>query len=190
MHLRPIRPDEDFAALTALIHRAYAPLAARGMRYWATHQTVTDTIERCGRGETWIAEVGGRVVGTVTLQPPERTRGGPWFDRPEVAKFQQFCVDPDLQGQGIGRAMMRHVEARALDLGAAELALDTSEHAEGLITHYTHQGYRFIEHIDWRPKVNYRSVVLSLTLDPRHRAAMMAPLGAHRCRPDLSLIHI
>lgn len=186
--IRRCRPDEDFRHLTALIHRAYAPLAARGMRYWATHQSVADTAERCGRGETWLAEAGGVVVGTITLQPPAATGGGPWYDRPDVAKFQQFAVEPAWQGRGVGAALMAHVEARALALGAAELALDTSERAAGLIGHYCRLGYRFIEHIDYRPDVNYRSVILSLTLDPRHRAAAMAPIGAHRGRPDTQIV--
>jgi GNAT superfamily N-acetyltransferase len=162
--IRRCREDEDFQHLTALIHRAYAPLAAAGMRYWATHQSVADTIQRCGRGETWLAEAGGDLAGTVTLQPPDQTSGSPWYDRPEVAKFQQFAVDPAWQGRGVGAALMAHIESRARELGARELALDTSEHAEGLITLYARRGYRFIEHVDWRPDVNYRSVLLSLAL--------------------------
>ena len=55
MPIRPLRPDDDMEALTGLIHRAYGALAARGLRYWATHQSVEDTIERCSLGETWLA---------------------------------------------------------------------------------------------------------------------------------------
>lgn len=162
--LRPLAGSDSLEALTEVIHRAYAPLAAAGMRYWATHQTVADTAERCGRGEAWVAELEGRLVGTVTLQGPEATGGCPWYDRAEVAKFQQFCVDPSLKGTGLGAAMMDHVERRARALGATELALDTSEHASGLIGLYQRRGYRLVGHVDYRPKVNYRSVVLSKTV--------------------------
>jgi hypothetical protein len=54
-------------------------------------------------------------------------------------------------------------EARAREKGVAELALDTSEHAEGLIAMYKRRGYRFIEYAQW-DSVNYRSVILSKRL--------------------------
>lgn len=164
VHVRPLSPDDDLVALTDLLHRAYGPLAAAGMRYWASHQSVADTAARCAKGETWVAVRAGRIVGTVTLQGPAQTGGAPWYDRPEVAKFQQFAVDPDAQGAGVGAALMDRIEARAAALGASELACDTSEHAAGLIGLYTRRGYRLVDTVDWRPDVNYRSVVLSLRL--------------------------
>jgi hypothetical protein len=45
----------------------------------------------------------------------------------------------------------------------AELALDTSEHAEALIAMNTRRGYRFIEYAQW-DSVNHRRV-LSKRLD-------------------------
>ena len=151
-------------SLTALIHRAYAVHAARGLRYWGTHQSVADTRKRCADGETWLAEVDGEIVATVTLLPPEKTRGSPHYDRPDVAKFGQFCVAPEHQGRGVGALLLDHVEARARALQARELALDTAEGATGLIAWYTRRGYAFVEHVDWRPDVNYRSVLLSRPL--------------------------
>ena len=69
---RPLGPDDDLEGLTALIHRAHAPLAAQGLRSWATHQIVADTRERCGRGETWLAEAGGQGVGAALMDHVER----------------------------------------------------------------------------------------------------------------------
>jgi DNA-binding winged helix-turn-helix (wHTH) protein len=43
------------------------------------------------------------------------------------------------------------------------MALDTSEHADHLISIYKNRGYRFVEHVRWE-SVNYRSVVLSKVL--------------------------
>lgn len=168
-HIRRLRADDDMVALTALIHAAYAPLAARGLRYWATHQTVQDTIERCGRGETWLGEIEGRVVATLTLSEPDRSPppGGvrvPLYEEKDVAKLQQFCVAPAWKGRGVGARMMDHAEARARALGARRLALDTSEQATGLIGMYTARGYAHAGHVDYRPKVNYRSVLLALAL--------------------------
>lgn len=162
--LRLATPDEDWEALTALLHRAYADLAAGGLRFYASHQPARVTRERAEQGECWLAEQDGRVVGTITLVPPDRAKGSPWYDRPEVAKFNQLAIEPALRGSGLGRRLVAHAEDRARALGASELALDTSEHATGLIALYTHLGYRFIEHVDWRPDVNYRSMLFSKAL--------------------------
>lgn len=41
--IRPLDPADSIAELTALLHRAYAPLLAQGLRYVATHQDETTT---------------------------------------------------------------------------------------------------------------------------------------------------
>src|SRR4051794_36646698 len=92
--LRRFGHADSVAELTALLHRAYAPLAARGMRYLASHQDDAVPRRRISRGECWVAEAGGRIVGTITLRDTEHTKGCPWYDRPDVASFGQFAVDP------------------------------------------------------------------------------------------------
>jgi GNAT superfamily N-acetyltransferase len=162
--IRPIAPEDSIEDLTSLIHRAYARHTAAGLRYWATHQTVEDTHKRIATGECFVATRDGVIVGTILLQPPSVTRGSEWYDRPDVAAFFQFAVEPDLRGTGIGRALLDHVEARAKELGATEIALDTAKPATDLIEMYEHLGYRVIGDIDWRPHTNYLSVTLSKTL--------------------------
>jgi len=162
--LRPLDPSDSLEALTELVHRAYAELAAMGLRYWATHQDVQDTARRAADGECVVAVSGPALVGTLTLMPPDRADGADWYARPEVASFGQFAVEPDRQRAGIGSMLLDWAEVRAAHLGASELALDTAESAHHLIAMYQRRGYRFIDHVDWRPHVNYRSVILSKTL--------------------------
>ncbi|MGE0705589.1 MAG: hypothetical protein AB7F99_12680 [Vicinamibacterales bacterium] len=40
---RRILPDDDLDAITAMLHEAYAPLAAAGMRFVASHQSMDTT---------------------------------------------------------------------------------------------------------------------------------------------------
>ena len=162
--LRLMSEADSFDELTELLHRAYAELAARGLRFYATHQPVSATRDRASKGECWIALMHGRIVGTVTMMPPDRCSGSPWYDRPEVAKFGQLGVSPDLRGKGLGGRLITLAEDRARACGARELALDTAEEATHLIALYTARGYRFIEHVDWRPDTNYRSVLMSKAL--------------------------
>lgn len=44
------RADE----ITALLHRSYAPLAEKGMRYLASHQNSEKTLERLREGESYL----------------------------------------------------------------------------------------------------------------------------------------
>ena len=45
--------------------------------------------------------------------------------------------------------MLAHVEARAVETGAAEIALDTAEEAFHLIALYNRRGYCIVDHADW-----------------------------------------
>lgn len=160
---RRLEPRDDMEQLTEMLHRAYAPLAARGMRFVASWQDAATTQQRCDDGETWVVEMRGRLVGTLTFLDAARTGGSPWYDRPDVASLGQWAIDPDLQGRGLGRRLFDIAERRARETGAKHLALDTSEHATELIETYRRRGFELVERVQWS-STNYRSVILSKEL--------------------------
>jgi GNAT superfamily N-acetyltransferase len=160
-----MRPTDSVSELTAPLHEAYRALADRGMRFVASHQDEATTARRIAKGECYLAFHEGRLIGTVTLDHAALSHGCPWYERPEVASFHQFAVHPQLQRHGIGSTLLTHIERRATEQGVQELALDTAEPAEDLIRFYTSRGYRFIDYVKWNA-VNYRSVILSKTLEP------------------------
>lgn len=160
---RYVRPTDDIAALTAMLHESYAPLAAAGMRFVASYQDAAATRRRMATGETILALDGSLVVGTITLSDAAHTRGTPLYDRPDVAHMQQFAVRPSHQRRGIGRTLIEFIECRAREKSLSHLALDTSEHAADLIEMYGRLGYRFVEYAQWS-MVNYRSVILTKAL--------------------------
>lgn len=160
IEVRPLSPADSIPELTRLLHRAYARLAAMGLRYMATHQSDDVTRERTGQGECFIALADGTLVGTIMFKPADRTGGSPWLDRPEVASLGQFAVAPDVQALGLGARLMDLVEARAAETGAMAIALDTAEPAAHLVAWYARRGYRLIEHVQWG-HTNYRSVIMS-----------------------------
>jgi len=171
--IRPFDRRDDLVALTALLHRSYAPLAAAGMHFVASHQSVATTRERVhGTGTTCLVAVteAGVVVGTISVTGPRAggvgyPGGPPWYQRPDVAVAGQYAVEPSSQGRGIGRRLLSAAVDLARDRGAAELACDTSERAADLITMYERRGFRHVDAVDWE-ETNYRSVVLSLNLNP------------------------
>jgi len=155
-------PEDSVEELTELLHRSYAPLAAAGFRYYATHQGPEETRERCERGESYVALIDDTIVGTITLYD-SHSEDVPWYSRPDVGYFGQFGVEPSLQRRGIGQQLLRLVEDRARQLGLRELGLDTAEGARHLIEWYQREGYRIVAHHSWSV-TNYRSVIMSRTL--------------------------
>lgn len=198
-NLRPLSASDSLAELTALLHRAYAPLGAAGMNFTAVSQTEAQTAERVAGGHCLVAERDGRLLGTVTVNgafDPNRqawARATPWFYRADVAHFHQFAVAPEAQGEGVGSALLAGAEAWARNHGHCGLALDTAVPAAELRQRYTRAGFAPVDEVHWLGKT-YRSVVMvkplvfdgdgqpvaaPTTADAQHRAAMVRTLWAH-----------
>jgi len=171
--IRALEPGDSMAELTELLRRAYRRLADLGLRYMATWQSEDVTRSRAAAGSCLVAVHGGRLAGTIVLEPSAPHLGNAWYRRPEVMTFHQLGVLPELQGRGIGAALLERVRVEALRAGARELALDTAEPAAHLITLYTRLGYRSVDH-ETGPDVNYRSVIMSRYLHPGARSEVLA----------------
>ena len=106
--------------------------AAAGEAYWRGK-----VVPRLRDGAVILlaARVDERIVGSVQLDhdtPP---------NQPHRAEIRKLLVHPDCRRQGIARALMAAIEARAAALGRSLLTLDTrtGDSAEPL---YTALGYR------------------------------------------------
>jgi ribosomal protein S18 acetylase RimI-like enzyme len=161
--IRRWEETDSLEELTALLHRAYAPLGALGLNYTAVDQSVEVTARRIAQRPCFVAVREGRLVGTVVVTPPNPGYPCEHYARPDVAGAHQFAVEPEYQGQGIGRALLRAAEEQARADGYAHLSLDTAEEATHLIELYQRLGYRAVDTVQWWGKV-YRSVVLSKPL--------------------------
>jgi GNAT superfamily N-acetyltransferase len=158
---------DDVDRLTELLHRAYAELLEQGLEFTATRQSSETTRERIQGGCCFVAEDEGQYVGTATVEP-----GGPdhrvrHYRLPSVAVFSQFGVDPSRRSEGIGGDLLRACKTWAAHRGLTEIALDTSEQAHHLIELYRRWGFELVDTHDWRPGVNYLSVVMSRRLSER-----------------------
>jgi predicted N-acetyltransferase YhbS len=172
LRVRALRADDDLQALTELIHAAYAPHAARGLRFWGTHQSVDDTAKRLRAGEGYVAEIDGRSIGTVTLRRPQPDSPVVAYRDPFAWSLGQFAVAPAHKGRGVGRALHTFALERALSLGAHTILVDTAAPAVELIEMYRRWGYEPCGECDWRPLTNYLSVLMrrSLTREPKETA--------------------
>jgi GNAT superfamily N-acetyltransferase len=162
--VRPVAAEDSLHLLTDLIHAAYAPHAARGLRYWGTHQTVEDTAKRFASGHGFIAEVHGQILGTITLRRPQPQSPVALYREPNTWTISQFAVVPSHQGQGVGLMLHDHALAFAVSHGARCIAIDTASTASALIAKYEAWGYEVCGQCDWRSHTNYLSVLMSRSL--------------------------
>jgi GNAT superfamily N-acetyltransferase len=164
LRVRRISAADDLHALTELIHAAYAPHAEKGLRYWATHQSVADTERRIGRGICFVGELGGEVVATIALARPDPNSKVDLLREAHTWSFGQFAVAPTHKGRGIGKRLHNAALQEAAALGCQVMALHTAQPIVALINMYRSWGYTEVGTCDWRPHTNYLSVLMSKTV--------------------------
>ncbi len=84
-------------------------------------------------GEFLVGELDGRVVAMGAL------RRDP--DNPKRGELTRMRVQPELQGRGLGRALLQHLLRRARELGFTELHLDTTERQTAAMSLYRSVGF-------------------------------------------------
>jgi GNAT superfamily N-acetyltransferase len=161
LHVRRVLPADDLTALTELIHAAYAPHAASGLRYWATHQSVADTEKRIARGVCFVGELDAEIVATIALARPDASSKVELLREPSTWSFGQFAVAPSHKGKGFGKLIHDAALREAAVLGCRVMALHTAQPAVALINMYRSWGYVQVGTCDWRPHTNYLSVLMS-----------------------------
>lgn len=173
--IRPLAVTDSLEALTALLHAAYASLAARGWNFTAVDQSVETTRERVAAGQAFVAERDGRLLGTVTIGPPKPAEGRylrdpvpALYTRPDTAILAQLAVHPEARGQGLAERLIDAAEAWALARGYAHVALDTARPAADLRARYQRRGYREQGEVQWAGKT-YASVLMLKPLQETSR---------------------
>jgi hypothetical protein len=69
--IRPLAASDCLLTLTALLHVSYASLAAQGWNFTAVDQPVDVTRDRLAGAQGFVAELDGRLVGTVAVRGPK-----------------------------------------------------------------------------------------------------------------------
>jgi GNAT superfamily N-acetyltransferase len=119
---------QDFAALVALQHAAYARnrelLGVEPIPLLADYRAVL--AER----EVWVLD-GDTGLRAALILEPER----------DCLLIESIAAEPSAQGQGLGRALLYAAETRAQELGCVTLRLFTGAPLVHLMAWYARHGY-------------------------------------------------
>ncbi|WP_270888609.1 tRNA (guanosine(37)-N1)-methyltransferase TrmD [Pedococcus sp. 5OH_020] len=123
----------DAAELMTLTRACWAPEMAQQGTCGAAQETLQDVIAGLAVWRTWTVRSQGRLVASV------RTRPSP--DDPSRWQIGRLMVAPDLQGRGLGRALLAFAEADAPS-GTTTYCLDTSTRSQTNLRMFRKAGYR------------------------------------------------
>jgi GNAT superfamily N-acetyltransferase len=154
--------DEDLVgAITALVNQVYA-VAEKGL--WAGPADRTTAAEVAGlvrAGEIAVARLDGRLAGSVRIHRLDDGAG----------EFGLLAASPDVQGAGIGRALVEFAEQSCRAGKCAEMQLEL------LVPRgWTHPSKEFLA--GWYGRLGYR-VVATSTIEQAY--PHLAPLLATPC---------
>jgi ribosomal protein S18 acetylase RimI-like enzyme len=97
-------------------------------------QTLEELRAEIEDGEGWVARVGPRLVGVLRCRETD-----------ELLLIGRIAIAPDMQGSGIGRALLDAAERHSL---APEAELFTGSLSEANLRLYERCGYRITERVD------------------------------------------
>lgn len=197
LRLRRWHDGDSVDALTALLHRAYAPLGRSGLNFTAVDQSPETTRARLANTQCWVLESAsaapgsGTYIGTVNVRAPCNvnvdlwSRSAPWYLRRDIAQLSQFAVDPSWQARGCGKQLLDAAIQWAHGAGYRGIALDTAQPAMHLRAYYAKRGFTEVGHAQWQGKT-YRSALMLRTLsdpaptadDAEHRTATVLAFWA------------
>jgi tRNA (guanine37-N1)-methyltransferase len=123
----------DGPELMVLTRACWVAEIARYGMFGAGEETLHEVVEALGEWTTWTWRSSGRLVASV------RVRTSP--TDPTLWQIGRLMVAPDLQGRGLGRALLAHAEAQA-PAGTAAYWLNTGASSERNLRIHRKAGYR------------------------------------------------
>jgi len=137
--LRALQAGDDVQAIGRLVQAAYFALPDYPHDP-AYDESVADIGSRASAASVLVAELDGEVVGCLTFVP-DQSSSHHEFDDPDCASFRYFGVSPDVQGRGVGEAMVRWCIDAARASGQHRLRIHTLEAMLGARRLYERLGF-------------------------------------------------
>jgi GNAT superfamily N-acetyltransferase len=161
--IRPLDSKDSIQELTDLLHLAYKLDEYQPYEYPMAKQSEETTRMHIKRGDCWIAELEGRIIGLALVWPPAQNVCRRWYRRwyhPRQTAYWRFmAVHPDFQNMGIGTMLTEHCEQSAVRMDAWELT-GCSPVGSRQLSLYKRKGFKVFRYVSFSD-TNYYSVVFS-----------------------------
>lgn len=137
--VREATAADDLAAAGAVIRTAYFALPGypRDREY---DEMIVDVAGRVSESVVVLALLDDSIVGCLTYVPDHHDPHAEFHD-PQGASFRYFGVSPDVQGRGVGQAMVDWCVQRARRDGRARLRIHTLESMPAAQRMYLRMGF-------------------------------------------------
>jgi len=142
------RPDEA-AAIEAMFEVAKRIGRENGTSDWdETYPTREHIDEDIARGELWALREDGRILAVISMLEEDFEEGldAGWTDVHSCV-LARLCVDPALQGRGIGAEVMERITREAARLGFDATRHLASVHNPAALRLYRKMGYRELRQV-------------------------------------------
>jgi ribosomal protein S18 acetylase RimI-like enzyme len=159
LSVEPARP-EDYPRIAELTVGVYVD---GGLATPAYAPELADVEGRASRSELLVVrDTAGRVVGSVALVL-EGDFGNVTTSDAEAA-FRMLVVDPDIQGQGVGRLLVTECLERARAAGKRRMVLSTDPLMTAAHRLYERVGFTRLPERDWSPVSGVDLLVYAIDL--------------------------
>ena len=150
--LRDAREDER-EAIRELTFASYGEYADRmAPRAWeALEGALSAALAGEDAAERIVAELGGRLVGSVMLFPRSADAYEGAVQEAHWPEVRLLAVAPAARGAGVGAALLQECIRRARSAGAREIGLHTSRSMEAAIRMYERFGFIRVPDHDFQP---------------------------------------
>lgn len=140
--LREARPEDDAAIGELLVEAFVTQYASKLPEVVYTEErkrSLRDTASKRAVARVLVAELDGRVVGTVALWPPGAPGSEAWL--PDAADLRHLATSVELHGQGLSGPLMDAAEQVAREWGVKALCLHVRRGAVGVARMYQRRGF-------------------------------------------------
>lgn len=142
LQIRDARPEDD-EAIGELLVDAFLSQYAKKMpevRYDEDRKrALRATAAKRAEARVLVAELDGRVMGTVSVFPPGAPGSQAW--RSDAADLRHLATSPAVHGRGYSRPLLEAAEKVAQEMGAKAICLHVRRGAHGVIRMYQGRGY-------------------------------------------------
>ena len=135
----------DLSDILTLFENVKKALNEKGMYQWPDHYPSIDQFKSAiEEKEVWIVKIDGQIAGTYTLNAQQDASYAQikWkYQQGESLVLHRLAIDPEFQGQGLGRSLVEHALQTAVDKNADHMRLDTWSRNPASVKLYSTMGF-------------------------------------------------